>query len=185
MPGQMGVILADAHVPDGLILPSQDVEDGFRSADIVLVIGANDVVNTAADVMKTLPMFGIPSLDAGLSRKLYVIKRGGGGRVLRNPEYDLRRRKLQPYPRRRTDGIDQNGRCAASGGLSGRGLMRAAVAAAFAQLIQTGFSPRSSVRPHWARHAPASNGSAKYCVSLATLSPLNSMMLTVWEGFPS
>ncbi len=49
-----------------------------------------------------------------------------------------------------------------------------------------GRSRTSPIRStHGARHALASKGSAKYCVSRATLSPLNSMMLTVWEGFAS
>jgi NAD(P) transhydrogenase subunit beta len=90
MPGQMGVILADAHVPDGLILPSADVEDGFRSADLVLVVGASDAVNPSADTIKTLPMFGIPSLDAGMARQIYVIKRGAGAGYsgIANPAFD-------------------------------------------------------------------------------------------------
>jgi H+-translocating NAD(P) transhydrogenase subunit beta len=78
MPGQMAVILAEAKVPEGLILSLSDAEEAFRSADVALLIGANDVVNSRASTIKTLPVFGIPSLNAGAARKVYVIKRGTG-----------------------------------------------------------------------------------------------------------
>lgn len=78
MPGQMAVILEEAHVPDHLILPLADVGDAVRGADVVLVIGASDVVNPSADHIKSLPMYGIPAMDAGTARKLYAVKRGAG-----------------------------------------------------------------------------------------------------------
>jgi NAD(P) transhydrogenase subunit beta len=78
IPGQMAAILAEAGVPEQLILSPSDVDEGFRNADVVLVIGANDVVNSMASTIKSLPVFGMPALNAGIARKVYVIKRGVG-----------------------------------------------------------------------------------------------------------
>src|SRR5215218_2164922 len=75
MPGHMNVLLAEANVPYDRLYDLEEINDQFEQADVVLVIGANDVVNPAAKNDRSSPIYGMPILNVDQARSIIVLKR--------------------------------------------------------------------------------------------------------------
>ncbi|HEX2176456.1 MAG TPA: NAD(P)(+) transhydrogenase (Re/Si-specific) subunit beta [Nocardioidaceae bacterium] len=75
MPGHMNVLLAEAQVPYEQLKEMDDVNGEFKQADVVLVVGANDVVNPAARTSPGAPIYGMPILNADQARQIVFLKR--------------------------------------------------------------------------------------------------------------
>jgi len=75
MPGHMNVLLAEADVPYDQLKEMDEVNPEFSSADVALVVGANDVVNPSARTDKTSPIYGMPILDADAAQQVIFMKR--------------------------------------------------------------------------------------------------------------
>ena len=76
MPGHMNVLLAEANVPYEQLYDMDDINPMFEQTDVALVIGANDVVNPAAQTDDKSPIYGMPILEVDRAKQTIVIKRG-------------------------------------------------------------------------------------------------------------
>ncbi len=75
MPGHMNVLLAEANVPYEALKEMDEVNPEFKTADVVLVVGANDVVNPAAKTSPGAPIYGMPILEVSDAQQVVFLKR--------------------------------------------------------------------------------------------------------------
>ncbi len=78
MPGHMNVLLAEADVPYEKLIEMDEINPDMQNTDVVIIIGANDVVNPAAEEDPGSPIYGMPIIKAHEAKNIIVMKRGMG-----------------------------------------------------------------------------------------------------------
>jgi NAD(P) transhydrogenase subunit beta len=78
MPGHMNVLLAEADVPYEQLIESDEINPDLPNTDVIVIIGANDVVNPAAEDDPSSPIYGMPIVKAREAKNIIVMKRGMG-----------------------------------------------------------------------------------------------------------
>jgi NAD(P) transhydrogenase subunit beta len=76
LPGHMNVLLAEASVPYDIVLEMDEINEDFEGTDAVVIVGANDVVNPAAQTDESSPIYGMPVLEVWKAKTCVVLKRG-------------------------------------------------------------------------------------------------------------
>lgn len=76
LPGHMNVLLAEANVPYDIVLEMDEINEDFGGTDAVVIVGANDVVNPAAQTDESSPIYGMPVLEVWKAKTCVVLKRG-------------------------------------------------------------------------------------------------------------
>jgi H+-translocating NAD(P) transhydrogenase subunit beta len=91
LPGHMNVLLAEANVPYDIVEEMDEINDDFQDTDLVLVVGANDIVNPGALDDPSSPIFGMPVLEAWKASNVVILKRsmGQGYSAVDNPLFYL------------------------------------------------------------------------------------------------
>jgi NAD(P) transhydrogenase subunit beta len=91
MPGHMNVLLAEADVPYEQLLEMDTINPEFPRTDVVIVLGANDVVNPDAKNDAQSPLYGMPVLEVDQARQVFVVKRslGAGYAGIKNALFEL------------------------------------------------------------------------------------------------
>jgi len=91
MPGHMNVLLAEADVPYEQLIEMDLINPEFPRTDVVIVLGANDVVNPDAKSDPTSPLYGMPVLEVDQARQVFVVKRslGAGYAGIANALFEL------------------------------------------------------------------------------------------------
>lgn len=89
MPGQMNVLLAEAGVPYDWVFEMDEVNPDIESVDVCLVVGANDITNSAAQEVEGCPIYGMPVIEVWRAKKVVFFKRsmGGGYADIDNPVF--------------------------------------------------------------------------------------------------
>ena len=78
LPGHMNVLLAEAKVPYDIVLEMDEINGDFPNTDVVIILGANDIVNPAAQEDPNSPIAGMPVLEVWKARQVIISKRGQG-----------------------------------------------------------------------------------------------------------
>lgn len=91
MPGHMNVLLAEADIPYDSLFELDDINDEFSCTDLVIVVGANDVINPAANTAEGTPIYGMPILNAHLAKNIIIFNKdtNPGYAGVQNTLYEL------------------------------------------------------------------------------------------------